>query len=75
MDAGIRAKGVAWLAVAVLACGLCYSLGYQSGWIRASESASDRLNRLNESLEELRAAHGGDAAEVASDAAGPLPAG
>ena len=75
MEAGFRAKGVALLAVVVLACGLCYSLGYQSGWIRASESAAERMDRINESLDELRGGPTpGNGAEVAGDHS-PLPAG
>jgi hypothetical protein len=51
----MRAKGAAWLAVAVLACGFCYSLGFQTGVIRASQAAESRLERINDSLEQLRA--------------------
>lgn len=53
MEVGTRAKGVMWLAVAVLACGLCYSIGFQTGFIRASEAAEGRIERINESLGQL----------------------
>ena len=46
----MRARGVAWAAIALLACGLCYSIGFQSGWIRGADTVNQRLNTVNQSL-------------------------
>lgn len=54
MEAGIRARGVAWAVITVLGCGLCYSLGFQSGWAGAAQSAAGRLDGITEALEEMR---------------------
>jgi hypothetical protein len=41
---------VAWAVIALLACGLCYSIGFQSGWIRGADTVNHQLDSLNQSL-------------------------
>ena len=51
MEAGTRAMRVAWLAIVVLACGICYSLGFQSGVADATLKADDRIGMMSETLQ------------------------
>jgi len=55
----MRARGVAWAAIALLACGLCYSIGFQSGWIRGADTVNQQLDTLNQSLHD-DLLHGGE---------------
>jgi hypothetical protein len=50
MEPTTRAKGVAWAAIALLACGLCYSIGFQSGWNRGTDTANQQIDTINQSL-------------------------
>jgi hypothetical protein len=45
-----RARGVAWAAIALLACGLCYSIGFQSGWNRGTDTANQQIETINQNL-------------------------
>jgi len=53
VEAGIRFRAVVWVAIAVFACGLCYSMGFQSGWVQATGSVEVRMTSINESLRRL----------------------
>jgi hypothetical protein len=45
-----RARGVAWAAVALLACGLCYSVGFQSGWNHGADTANHHWDGVIQAL-------------------------
>ena len=54
MDAGVVPKGVAWVVVGLLACGLCYSIGWQSGSTDATLRAADRFRLMSETYDRVR---------------------
>ena len=54
MEAGLVPKGVAWGVVGVLACGFCYSIGWQSGSTDATLRASDRFQMMADTYEQLQ---------------------
>ena len=53
MEAGVGPKAVAWALVCVLACGFCYSIGWQSGSADATEDASARLRAMTAALDDI----------------------
>jgi hypothetical protein len=53
VEAGIRFRAVVWAAIVVFACGLCYSMGFQSGWMQASGSVEVRMTSINETLRRI----------------------
>ena len=53
MEAGIGAKRVAWALIAALACGFCYSIGFQSGWSDATVRADQRLDQVTATLQDV----------------------
>ena len=53
MDAGCTAKRLVWGVIAVLACALCYSIGFQSGWSDATVRSDRRLDQFNSTFHEL----------------------
>jgi hypothetical protein len=57
VEAGIRARGLAWAVIAILACGICYSIGFQSGSIEATTQLEGRMNLINESLNQMNLGH------------------
>jgi hypothetical protein len=71
VEAGNRSRMMAWLTVIALACGFCYSIGFQSGWTEATVKADDRIHTLTQSLANLdgnRPDELSDDAHVACDA-------
>ena len=80
VEAISRFRGVAWLAVALFACGFCYSLGFQSGWVQATGNVEVRMTSINQALERIMNStpQPADLPPEALQAAGhedPLPAG
>jgi hypothetical protein len=73
VEAGKRAKGLAWLAVVTLACGFFYCIGFQFGWTQATVHSDQRMEQLGDVLDDLaaRSAGGlegaGEAAQVTGD--------
>ena len=55
MEAGVMPKGVAWVVVGVLACGFCYSIGWQLGSTDATLRATDRFELMADTYERLQA--------------------
>jgi hypothetical protein len=55
MEMGIRARGLVWIAIVSLACGLCYSIGFQSGWTQGTATLDDRLKLIDDALHDLMA--------------------
>jgi hypothetical protein len=53
VEAGIGAKRVAWTVIVALACGFCYSIGFQSGWSDATVRADRRLDQVTATLQEV----------------------
>ena len=73
MEVGVLPKGVAWVVVGLLACGFCYSIGWQLGSTDATLRATDRFQMMADTYEQLQAmptdADGAGAEERASVAA------
>jgi hypothetical protein len=76
VDAGIAAKRVVWAVIVVLACALCYSIGFQSGWSDATVRSDQRLDQFNSTVQDVtnRAVAEEDAARAARLAAGTAAA-
>ena len=53
MDTGCTAKRLIWGVIAVLACALCYSIGFQSGWSDATVRSDQRLDQFNSTFQEV----------------------
>ena len=53
MDTGCAAKRLVWGVIAVLACALCYSIGFQSGWSDATVRSDRRLEQFNSRFQEV----------------------
>ena len=53
MEAGNSGRGIAWALIGLLACGFCYSFGFEAGSLRASNDVNLRIDSTNRSLLEL----------------------
>lgn len=54
MEAGVVPKRVAWVVVGLLACGFCYSIGWQLGSTDATRRADDRIQLMSDTYDRLR---------------------
>ena len=71
MEAGIGAKRLAWAVIAVLACGFCYSIGFQSGSADATIRFDQRIHEVTATLQTVIRKH--SALDDASAASGRVP--
>ena len=70
MDGLVGPRRAAWAVIAVLACGFCYSLGFQSGWSDATVRSDERLGQVTRTLHEL-----GATVPLAEEGGAPRPEG
>ena len=57
MEAGIGAKRLAWAVIAVLACGFCYCIGFQSGSADATTRFDQRIHEVTATLQTVIRQH------------------
>lgn len=64
MEAGSGGRGLIIGLIGVLCCGLCYSIGWQSGWTRATGEADQRIETMSRSVREMNGDPWGSAEPV-----------